>query len=110
MITVFDVLEANHSIMTPPERLYYSGSWRRQRQLKSEERNPQYHSGTNVDSTSKTFIHFFPFLGSCAKPATMSASLAEVLMIRNRSGPSRIPPYHLVTTNMTFQTSMSCIK
>jgi len=47
---------------------------------------------------------------SLAKPPETSASRATELINLNRSGPSLTPPYHRVTTTITFQTSINCMR
>src|SRR5271170_4381207 len=64
------------------------------------------------------FPFFFPpFSFSCAlsssvftNPPLTKASLATLLIMRNLSGPSFVPPYQRVTTTTTFQTSISCMR
>lgn len=51
-------------------------------------------------------LHGLPF----PNPAFTKASLAVLLIMRNRSGPSCTPPYHRVTTTITFQTSINCMR
>lgn len=59
------------------------------------------------------FLFFFPLLlpfSFCStKPPLTSASRATLLMHLNLSGPSLTPPYHLVTTTTTLETSISCM-
>lgn len=47
---------------------------------------------------------------SWTNPALTNASLATPLMMPNRAGPSFCPPYHRVTTTITFQRSIICIR
>ena len=51
-----------------------------------------------------------PAAASSTNPARTNASLAAALISANRLGPSFCPPYQRVTTTITFQRSISCIR
>lgn len=60
--------------------------------------------------TSLHLPFFFSFSFSTTMPARTNPSLAAALMTANLLGPSFTPPYHLVTTTMASQISISCIR